>query len=261
MTGRLALIRVFIGSFFIQASWSFEKMQGLGFAAALAPAMDEIYRDDEGARRKALARHLTYYNAHPYMASPVLGATIRLEERVRAGELDPEAAASFKQKVMGPYGAIGDNLFWRSIRPLASVIGVIATLLWGVWGPVAFLVVYNVFHLMMRWRGLERGYALGTGVVAYISGLGLPQWAVRGRYLAGALLGVAAALWARLLTGPPADSTSPGFAWRFFLAVAFIVAASAIVGLLMRKGLSVSWLIYITVLPLSIAGALIHYIH
>jgi len=259
---RLSLIKVFLGSLFLQASWNFEKMQGLGFAAALAPAIDDIYGGDEAAAREARARHLVYFNTHPIMASAVLGATVRLEEKVRAGELAPETAASFKKKVMGPYGAIGDSLFWRSIRPLASIIGIIATLAWGVWGPVVFLVVYNALHLSMRWKWLERGYALGTGVVSYIGGLGLPRWAIRGRYLASALLGAVAAVWAGALTAALTGAApgSAGFAWRFFAAVALVAASSALVGLLLRKGLSVSWLIYIAVLPLAVAGAVAHYI-
>ena len=107
MITRGAMLKVFFNSFFIQSSWSFEKMQSLGFAAAISPAIGEVYRDSPEGKRAALKRHLAFYNAHPYMASPVLGAAIRLEEAVKEGGAPPDAPAALKM-VMGPYGAIGD---------------------------------------------------------------------------------------------------------------------------------------------------------
>ena len=74
MITRGAMLKVFFDSFFIQSSWSFEKMQSLGFAAAISPAIVEVYRDSPEGKSAALKRPLAFYNAHPYMASPVLGA-------------------------------------------------------------------------------------------------------------------------------------------------------------------------------------------
>ena len=102
MISQGARFKVFLGSFFIQSSWSFKKMQGLGFVAAVSPALKELY-NDRAERVEALKRHTAYYNAHPYMASPILGAVIKMEE-MAAGGLGDDLAGSFFQR--SPHGAL-----------------------------------------------------------------------------------------------------------------------------------------------------------
>ena len=252
MISRGAFLKVLFGSFFIQSSWSFEKMQGLGFASAMAPALKELYKDKK-ARKEAYKRHLEYYNAHPYMASPVLGACINLEEKASLGG-GVSSAPRFKKMIMGPYGAIGDSFFWGSVRPMASVIGVLVTLLWGWEGPVAFLVIYNLFHLWMRFRGLKEGLKDGHDVVGYIMSLDLPQWGMRFKYLAAAVLGAVSVV---LLDAAAAGAGKPFGKW-VWLGAGFpaLVAAVAALNLLFKKGLSISKLIYIVTPPLILYGFL-----
>jgi PTS system mannose-specific IID component len=182
-------LKVFLGSFFIQASWSFNKMQGLGFVAALSPALRELYAD-KVERREALKRHTAYYNAHPYMASPILGAVIELEEKTSQGRSDELSAGSFKEALMGPYGSIGDGFFWGMLRPVTALVGILAAFLFGLWGVVIFLALYNLFHIWMRWSGLGWGLKYGVKVIDRVAALDLPAWTRRGRYLGSALLGV-----------------------------------------------------------------------
>ncbi len=248
-----SMIKVFLGSFFIQASWSFEKMQGLGFAAAISPAIKEMFKGAESA--SAAKRHLAFYNAHPYMASPVLGAAIRLEEKGKAGEREPAASARFKTMVMGPYGALGDSFFWGAVRPLASLLGVLTAALWGLWGPLVFLAVYNVFHLWMRWRGLVKGYELGEGVVGYIKSLELPKWSIRLKNITAAVLGIYFALAAINLTRPVVAVRGLTYvsAWTFAGAV-LMFAAAIFLNMLFKKGATVARLIYLVVPSLILYG-------
>ncbi|MBI5236876.1 MAG: PTS system mannose/fructose/sorbose family transporter subunit IID [Deltaproteobacteria bacterium] len=249
MITRGALLKVFFNSFFIQSSWSFEKMQSLGFAAAISPAMGEVYRDSPEGKRAALMRHLAFYNSHPYMASPVLGAAIRLEEAVKEGRARPDAPAAFKKMVMGPYGAIGDSFFWGAVRPAASAIGVLAAVLFGLWGAVVFLALYNIFHLWMRWFGLKKGYELGTGVVGYIKSQRLPEKAVKLRFICMLVLGVfSAAL--------PWSGGGAGFAPVAVSAA--LLAGALILNEAVKRGVALTKLIYIVILPLIVIGAAIY---
>ncbi|MBI5233017.1 MAG: PTS system mannose/fructose/sorbose family transporter subunit IID, partial [Deltaproteobacteria bacterium] len=141
MIKNITLLKVFFHSFFIQSSWNFERLQSLGFAAAVSPALREIYTE-KTTRMEAVRRHLEYYNSHPYMAGPVLGTVINMEERAVRGELSAQAASGFKKAVMGPYGAIGDMFFWAAIRPLSSVIGISGVIFFGAWGILGFLLFY-----------------------------------------------------------------------------------------------------------------------
>ncbi len=54
MITRRAMFKVFMGSFFIQSAWNFERLQGLGFASAISPALSEIFAGNEASRLSAL---------------------------------------------------------------------------------------------------------------------------------------------------------------------------------------------------------------
>ncbi|MBI3753807.1 MAG: PTS system mannose/fructose/sorbose family transporter subunit IID [Deltaproteobacteria bacterium] len=260
MIDRFTLFKVFLNSFFIQSAWSFEKMQGLGFAAAIAPAIKDIYKDKEQACA-AMKRHMFFYNAHPCMASPILGAVIRMEEEANGGRRDVRDIASFKESLMGPYGAIGDTFFWGSIRPLASLLGVLSALIWGLWGPVVFLVVYNLFHIWMRWFGLHKGYKLGEDVVEYIKSLELPEWALKIRLAATGLLGVIVATLIFKLFKTGMLGTQHVQIYQFFLAAIFMAAVTVLLSIPLRKGISVSLAIYLLFLPALVFLIVMNMLH
>ena len=242
-------------------------MQGLGFSAALAPALRELFVDKK-EREEALKRHTEYYNAHPYMASPILGAVINLEEMAARGRGDASAGRSFREALMGPYGSIGDGFFWCMLRPVAALIGIVATLLFGLWGPVIFLGVYNVFHIWMRWKGLKWGYEYGVRVIEKVGGLDLPAWSRRGCYLGSALLGVVSFLLvAQVLSmntglsggakhaGSFLPALSGGFrGWTpLVVELAFIATALAL-SVVSTRWLGIQKLIYVILLPALILG-------
>lgn len=252
MIGRFSMFKVFLNSFFIQSAWSFEKMQGLGFAAAMAPAIKDIYKDREQACA-AIRRHMVFYNAHPYMASPILGAAIKMEEEVREGRRDARDISSFKESLIGPYGAIGDTFFWGSVRPLASVLGVISALICGLWGPVVLLITYNLFHLWMRWFGLCEGYRLGEDVVEYIQSLRLPEWAARIRLATAGLLGaLIAIIIVRMFEVDVLQKMLPAQPYHIFIAAALLATTTVVLSALLRRGLPVLMAIYLLFLPVSV---------
>jgi PTS system mannose-specific IID component len=154
-------IRIFIRSFYLQAAWNYESMQALGFAAAIVPVIKKICKTKE-ERKAFLRRHLEFFNAHPYFASYVLGATIRLEEM--NGPNTEEAVRSVKKGLYGPLGSLGDQIFWSGLRPMAGLVGAMIAFQGSIWGPILFLAIYNLPHLFVRYWGLKRGYALGENV-------------------------------------------------------------------------------------------------
>ena len=62
---------------FLQGSWNYERMQNLGWAYALMPAIKKLYTTKED-RAAALGRHLEFFNTHPYVAAPIMGVTMAL---------------------------------------------------------------------------------------------------------------------------------------------------------------------------------------
>src|SRR3712207_350594 len=71
--------RVWWRSQFLQGSWNYERMQNMGWAYALIPALKKLYTTKED-RAAALERHMEFFNTHPYVAAPIIGVTLALEE-------------------------------------------------------------------------------------------------------------------------------------------------------------------------------------
>lgn len=96
-------------STFLQGSWNYERMQNGGYAYAMIPAIKKLYKnkDDQAA---ALKRHLEFFNTHPYLASPIIGVTLALEEeKANGAAVDDVAISGVKVGMMGPLAGVGDR--------------------------------------------------------------------------------------------------------------------------------------------------------
>jgi PTS system mannose-specific IID component len=187
------LARVFWRCLFLQAAWNRRGMQNLGFAYAIEPALRALYpRGDR--REEAVARHLRFFNCHPYMAAAIVGGAIHHEEKVAAGAEPGGQPLRYKETLQGPLAAVGDGFFWTALRPFFGALAAVGALLLGWPAIVAVLLVYNAIHLWLRIRLFRLGYLKGDAVVSEIARLGLPVAADRLRAAGAGLCGVAAAL-------------------------------------------------------------------
>src|SRR5947207_11830911 len=143
------LARVFLRSLFLQAAWNPRGMQNLGFADAITPALRELYPEPV-ERAKAVARHLEFFNCHPYLAAAILGGAVRLEERVANGEAPPQIVSSFKSALGPPFAALGDGFFWLALRPVAALAAAATQPFLGLGCVAVFLALYNSVHLATR---------------------------------------------------------------------------------------------------------------
>ena len=159
--------RVFARLFTIQASWNYERMQGVGFGHAAEPALRALEGGRGGSRyREALAREARFFNAHPYVAGLAVGAALRAE---LDGE-PPERIARLREALSGPLGSLGDRLFWASWLPVCSAIALFAFIFGAkAWAALLFLVLYNLAHLACRAWALRAGWERGLQVAAALS--------------------------------------------------------------------------------------------
>ncbi|MEJ2202094.1 MAG: PTS system mannose/fructose/sorbose family transporter subunit IID [Desulfuromonadaceae bacterium] len=128
---------------------------------------------------RACERHLVYFNTHPFLASPILGTTLRLEEERSLQTPEIMDAAEFKAMIMAPYAAMGDAFFWSGMRPLTAAIALFFAIIGQWWAPLLFLLLFNIPHLFCRVAGLYGGYVLGLDVNTRIQRLRLPDLAIR----------------------------------------------------------------------------------
>lgn len=172
--GPRELAGVFWRSFLLQASWSFERMQSLGFAYAMLPVLRKLY-PDRAERAARVKEHMDYFNTQPYLASFVLGAAARREQE-RATGRDPGAdVAGIKMALAAPLGALGDSFFWGGMKPLASSLAAAFLLPGFWWAPLFFLVFYNVWHLGARADLLWLGFRSGGDEAAFMDRFDVPR--------------------------------------------------------------------------------------
>ena len=88
-------------------------------------------------------------------------------EAQRAEGLGPDAPGMARVKaVLGSsLAALGDRLFWLTLRPFAACLGMLVAL-GGSWkGALALWLCYNVVHLSVRFYGVGWGYRAGPEVL------------------------------------------------------------------------------------------------
>jgi mannose/fructose/N-acetylgalactosamine-specific phosphotransferase system component IID len=181
--------RMIFRSLFIQATNNFERMLSLGFLFALWPLIKMKYPEPE-ARKKAIMRHLSFFNTQPYLANCILGVVANVE--LRGGENVDGDVAKIKEAMMGAFGALGDDLFWTGLLPAAALV---ALIFYGVFPDYAFigalvaLVLYNLFQFWARVRFFNVGLRLGPRITTYLKMLKLPRVALIAKLAAAFLLG------------------------------------------------------------------------
>ncbi|WHS06551.1 PTS system mannose/fructose/sorbose family transporter subunit IID [Ligilactobacillus salivarius] len=169
---------------FLQGSWNYERMQNGGWAYSMIPAIKKLYTTKED-RAAALKRHLEFFNTHPYVASPVLGVTLALEEdRANGAEVDDVAINGVKVGMMGPLAGVGDPVFWFTVRPILGALGASLALGGSILGPILFFVLWNAIRMGFMWYTQEFGYRVGTKITDDMSG-GLLQKVTRGASILG----------------------------------------------------------------------------
>ncbi|WP_027108772.1 PTS system mannose/fructose/sorbose family transporter subunit IID [Lacticigenium naphthae] len=186
---------VFWRSQFLQASWNFERMQNVGWAYAMIPALKKLYTTEED-RAAALKRHLEFFNTHPYLASPVFGVTLTLEEERAAGkDIDDAAIQGVKIGMMGPLAGVGDPVFWGTLRPVLGAFAASLALSESWLGPIIFFFVWNIIRMAFLWYTQELGYVQGGNITKNLSG-GLMQKLTQGASVLGMfIMGVLVPRW------------------------------------------------------------------
>ena len=164
-------ISVWIRSFFLQGSWNYERMQNGGWAFAMIPAIKRLYKTKE-EQSAALKRHLEFFNTHPYVASPILGVTLALEEeRANGGDVDADAIRNLKTALMGPLAGIGDTVTQSLVKVILLGVGIDMAKNGNPMGPILFVILFSVYAIGVSRFLFFRGYKLGKeSVVKLLSG-------------------------------------------------------------------------------------------
>ncbi|MFT8739493.1 MAG: PTS system mannose/fructose/sorbose family transporter subunit IID, partial [Lacticaseibacillus paracasei] len=177
-------IKVWWRSTFIQGSWNYERMQNGGWAYTLIPALKRLYHTKED-RSAALKRHLEFFNTHPYLASPIIGVTMALEEeRANGAPIDDKAIQGVKVGMMGPLAGVGDPVFWFTVKPIIGALAASLAMAGNIMGPILYFVLWNAIRMAFLWYTQEFGYKAGSKITEDLSG-GLLQEVTKGATILG----------------------------------------------------------------------------
>ncbi|NIS24269.1 hypothetical protein GWN42_16580 [candidate division KSB1 bacterium] len=158
-------MKILCRSFYIQATWNYERMLSLGYCFCMIPFAKKCIKTNE-EQAHFLTRNLQFFNTHPYMANRIIGAALKMEEQaIQSKNLTDTQIDRIKKRLSESLAAVGDEMFWAQLKPICAILGILLSLYFGLVGLVGFLVIYNVPHLLVRIRGFSVGYREGSDLI------------------------------------------------------------------------------------------------
>ena len=199
-------LKVCLRSQFLQGSWNYERMQNGGYAFAMIPAIKKLYKE-KADQIAALKRHMEFFNTHPYIASPIIGVTLALEqEKANGAAVDDAAVQGVKVGMMGPLAGIGDPVFWFTLRPILGAMCASLAMDGNMLGPIMFFLLWNIIRFGFMWYTQEFGYKVGNQITENLSG-NLLENITRGASILGMfVLGALVQRWVSIKFAPVVSS-------------------------------------------------------
>src|SRR5450432_1248646 len=153
---------LFFRSLALETNFNFETWQNSGFAYSIIPVLKKLYTTKKELSA-ALKRHLQFFNTSPYGSTLILGIIAAMEEQKNKSEdFDEESINAVKLGLMGPLAGVFDSLFWGTFKVIAAGVGTSLALKGNVIGPILFILIFNVPHLLLRYNLTFIGYNTGV---------------------------------------------------------------------------------------------------
>lgn len=164
-TDKKLMFKMFIRSLTLSGTWNYVNAQGIAVGYMMLPFLKKKFENekDDSKLKAAMKRSISYYNITPAISTFPIGiASSMEEENAKIPSFDPHSINAVKASLMGPLSGIGDSFFWGTFRVIAAGIGISLATQGNVLGPILFLLLYNIPHLITRLYGLTLGYNLGS---------------------------------------------------------------------------------------------------
>lgn len=181
------LNKVFWRSLTMEYSWNYERQAHLGFCYAMVPILKKLYSGKDLS--SALQRHMEFFNTTPHISTLILGITSAMEEEnAKNPSFDTSSINGIKASLMGPLAGIGDSFFWGTLRLIATGVGTSLALKGNILGPILFLVIFNVPHMLLRYFANTLGYKLGTDLLTKLEKSGAMDTLTYGATIVGLMV-------------------------------------------------------------------------
>lgn len=150
-------------SLLLQASFNYERMQAGGWLYTLIPGLRKIHKNPQDLAN-SMKMHMEFINVHPFDVTFLSGLVLAME----GSKEKVSTIRAVKVALMGPLGGIGDALFWLTLLPICAGIGASLALQGSLFGPIVFLLMFNVVHFGLRFGLAHYGYHAGTSALALL---------------------------------------------------------------------------------------------
>ena len=130
---------------------------------------------------------MEFFNATVQVTTFPVGVVAAMEEK-NANSREKNLGSTIsavKSALMGPMSAIGDTFFWGCFRIIAASVGATLCLAGNPIGPLVFVVLYNLPHILVRWFGITLGYKLGENFMSIMGEGGLFKRLTDAAYIIG----------------------------------------------------------------------------
>lgn len=179
---------IFWYSFHLEASYNYERQQALGYAIGMWPAIKRYYHTKEDQAR-ALVRHMAIFNTTPQVTPMITGVATAMEKQASNDPMfDVDSINSIKVGLMGPFAGIGDSIFWGTLRIISIGIALPLAQEGNILGPIIFLLLFNIPHMLIRYFGGVFGYNFGTSILTKASDSGIMQKISDGANIVGLMV-------------------------------------------------------------------------
>lgn len=159
----------------LDSSWNYERMQNLAFAYMMSPIIRRLYKDEKD-RADALQRHMEFMSVTPHICTLLVGIAGAMEEQnAEDNNFDTTSINAVKSSLMGPLAGIGDSFFWGTLKVIAAGVGISLAMNGNIAGPIAFLLIINVPHFILRYICLDKGFKYGAKFFKDMTASGLVE--------------------------------------------------------------------------------------
>jgi D-glucosaminate-specific PTS system IID component len=182
-----------IWTFFNLSSFSMDRMQAMAFIYMMSPILKRLYGDKPEEMKKALIRHMVFFNTEPQTGVIAHGVTAALEEqRANGAPISDDAINAVKAGIMGPMAGIGDSMIPGTLIPILLAIGMAMSQDTGsAIGPIFYIVSYLVIILSLSYWLFMFGHRYGTTAMRQLAEGGFGRvtssFAVLGLIVAGGI--------------------------------------------------------------------------
>lgn len=256
------LRRVFFRSLALEANFNFESWQNTGFAFSMIPVLRKLYVTKE-KMAQALKRHLQFFNTTAHGSTLILGITAAMEEQnSQQDDFVEESINTVKTGLMGPLAGVFDSLFWGTLKVIAAGVGISLAINGNILGPLLFILVFNIPHILLRYNLTFIGYKTGNKFLQNLAKTNVMDKlttgaSILGLMVIGAMPAILMPISTPLMIGTEGSQVAVQSILDQLVPRILPLALTFLAFYMVRKNVKTTWLL-LGVLVLGFVGSIIH---